>query len=301
MIIGKLLAALIVDYLFGELIAKGMAEVMGAFIGWVTKPLSFAWGQAMSVYFQGIALVIAIVVIVVNGVARGYLRNGGTQDMSSGAYIFRSLWPVALIAACPALMGAMTQIISTVISDATGGLATADTFSAMVQIFVTMVADATGTGVVGPIVIAVCALVITYYIITVLFQCVKRQLQLAVYSVIAPLIAATTVADSSAGDFITLLKEMFGIAVITDMQPAARMAAISAPATIQSMVANDPGSAFIVPLVSVALFAAVKQVPSWIERYTLAPAVGNGGSLGRSVGTAALFAGRSAVTNLLRR
>ena len=298
MIIGNLLYALIVDYLFGEIIAGGMADVMGAFIGWVTRPLRFAWGQAISVYFQGIALVIAIVVIVVNGVARGYLRCGGTQDMSSGAYIFRSLWPVALIAACPSLMGALTDVISTVIADATGGLATTETFRDMVTVFVELSSGAT---VIGPILVAICALVITYYIVTVLFQCVKRQLQLAVYSVIAPLIAATTVADSSSGDFVTLLKEMFGIAVITVMQLSALMAAISAPATIKQMLAEDASCVFIVPLVSVALFAAVKQIPTWIERYTLAPAVGGGGSVGRSVGTAVMFGGRSAITSLLRR
>lgn len=298
MIIGNLLTALLVDFIFGDLIANSMADVMGAFISWVTQPLEFAWGQALTVYFQGISLAIAIVVIFVNGIVRGYLRNGGTQDMSSGAYIFRSLWPIALIAACPALMSALTGIISNIISDATGGLATAETFRGLVSVFTTLIVSSAITPV-GSLVIAICSLIITYYTITVLFQCVKRQLQLAVYSVIAPLIAALTVADSSAGDFITLLKEMVGVAVITIVQLAALMAAIAAPQTISSMLAEDPAAIFIVPFVSCALFAAVKQIPSWIERYTLAPTVGNGGSVGRSVGMGAAFAGRAAITKLV--
>ena len=297
MVIGKLLVALIVDFLFGDLIANSMAEVMGVFISWVTRPLEFAWGQALMSYFQGISLAIAIVVIFINGLVKGYLRNGGTQDMSSGAYIFRSLWPIALIAACPALMSALTSIITAVISDATTGLATTESFRDLVTVFVSLMATS-GISPVGTIVIAVCALIITYYIITVLFQCVKRQLQLAIYSVIAPLIAALTVADSSAGDFITLLKEMFGVAVITVIQLAALMAAISTPATISAMLLEDPASVLIVPFVSTAVFAAVKQIPNWIERYTLAPTVGNSTAMSRTAGMTAMFAGRSAIGKL---
>ena len=53
------------------------------------------------------------------------------------------------------------------------------------------------------------------------------------------------------------------------------------------------------PLVIVGVFAAIKQIPKWVERYTLAPQVsGQGG--GRSVMMAAGFAGRSAITKAVR-
>ena len=113
---------------------------------------------------------------------------------------------------------------------------------------------------------------------------------------IGPAVAAMTVSENNAGDFVTLMKEMVGTGMITALQLAMLITAIALPAT--SAWSLIPGMAQ--PFVIVGVFAAIKQVPKWIERYTLAPQVSGQGGAGRSVMMAAGFAGKSAITKAVR-
>jgi|GEM_PF-3445155 hypothetical protein len=272
--LGKLLAGFLVDWLFKESgLQDAIAEVVAGIITAITSPITFAWASAFTYYFQGVALIIAIVAIMFNGIR--LFGDNGTANESVGHYLWKSTWPLALIAGCPAIFSAMTNLVSKVISDLTGAATQAVDYGALLAYFI-------GLGTSGPLSIiwAIGAIVVIYYTVTVLFQCVKRQIQLAVLSIIGPLVAASTAGETTAGDFVTILKEMLGIGVITSLQIVLLMSAISLPSTFSN----------INPFLVVALFASIKHLPAWINRYALAPAVSGGGS---KMSAWALMGGRS--------
>ena len=291
--------------------SAALSEPAQIVLEFATTPVTFGFGQAFTIYFQGVALVIAAIVIVVNGVTRGYLLNGGTQDMSTGAYIWRSLWPIALIAATPTIVSTMDLLIMQVIADllpstASGGEVFRDAISGLWDAGNNMLQSGGGgksfdtgasvkgtatfaaeplSGLIGAIIGLLLQIVLIYYWVTITFQIAKRMIQLSYLSIISPLIAAMTAAESTAGDFMTLVKEMAGIGVIVVLQAASFFAILSWLG--QGEMTFTPATVFLL----MALLASVKQLPTWIQRYTLAPAVSRGDSVfstGRRLGSSAV-------------
>lgn len=290
MIIFQLLLSLFIDAIFTDENNAIIGSAVSSVLAFITQPITFGWGRAFTLYLQGAALIVALAAIVVNGIKTGILINGGAEDESAGHYIFRSIWPIAVIAGCPTILGWVTTIAHLIISDLTVA-ATGIDYGNVLKVLVLM-----QTNDITKIISVIGLIVVIYYTVTVMFQCVKRQLQLTVLSVIGSAVAVMTVSENNAGDFMTLMKEMVGTAIITALQLATLMSAIALPAT--SVWSVIPGMAQ--PFVIVAIFAAIKQIPKWVERYTLAPQVSGQGGAGRSVMMAAGFAGRSAITKAVR-
>lgn len=290
MIIFQLLLSLFIDAIFTDENNAIIGSIVGSVLAFITQPITFGWGRAFTLYLQGAALIVAMGAVVVNGIKTGILINGGTEDESAGHYIFRSIWPIAVIAGCPTILGWVTTIVHLIISDLTVA-ATGIDYGNVLKVLVLM-----QTNDITKIISVIGLIVVIYYTVTVMLQCVKRQVQLSLLAIIGPAVAAMTVSENNAGDFMTLMKEMVGTGVITALQLAMLMSAIALPAT--SVWSVIPGMAQ--PLVIVGVFAAIKQIPKWVERYTLAPQVSGQGGGGRSVMMAAGFAGRSAITKAVR-
>lgn len=290
MIIFGLMMSLFVDALFTDENNAAIGELVNQVIAFITQPVTFAWGRAFTLYFQGVALTIAVFAIAVNGIRSGILINGGTEDESAGHYIFRSLWPVAVIAGSPAIFSFVTAGVGVLIDDLAPS-ATGIDFGALISSLMAMQSN-----VVTQIVCIFGGLAVVYYTVTIVLHCIKRQYQLAVLSVIGPLVAAMTVSENNSGDMVTLLKEMLGIGVTTALQLALLMTAIALPGS----GALDGIPLPIQPFAIVAAFGAIKQMPRWIERYSLAPAVSGSNGVGRAATMAAGFIGRSAISKAMR-
>ena len=235
-------------------------------------------------------MLVAVIAIVVNGVKTNIWLNGGTEDESVGHYIFRSVLPLAIIAGTPTMMGFVTTSVNYLVNDLMLGSTGID-YGKVLSVLVLMQSNPF-----TQIVSIVGMIMVIYYTITVLYQCVKRQVQLSILSIIGPAVAATTVSENNAGDFMTLLKEMFGIGVITALQLAMLLSAIALPATEAFSIIPGVGQPFVI----VGIFAAVKHVPRWIERYALAPSVSGQGGAGRVAMMAAGMGARSAITKAVR-
>ena len=290
MILFTLIMSLMTDAIFTEENNRVIGEMVSSALSFLTQPITFSWGRSYTLYFQGAALIVALIAIIVNGIRSNILINGGTEDESAGHYIFRSLWPIAVIAATPTIVGLITSLVSFIINDlmlAATGIDYGRLVKAVVALNTTPVLQI--FSIIGMI-------AVIYYTVTVAFQCIKRQLQLTVLSIIGPAVAATTISENNSGDFITLMKEMIGIGVITALQLSLLISAIAIPA--MDAFSGWPGPVQL--LVIVGVFAAIKQLPRWIERYTLAPQVSGQGGAGRSVMMAAGFAGRSAIAKAIR-
>lgn len=259
-------------------------EVIMSVFRLAASPVTFPWVGQVQLFFQGLALAICLIVIIVKGLSSNIMIPGSSGERSLVAYIWRSFWPVGVIVATPALLAVVLDMSYQVAASFT-----ADVDANLVEMFVNAAAWTVLTGGIGGAVSAILFLVSLVYITTVLFQCIKRQIQLVVLSCIAPLVATMTVSESNAGDFVVIIKEMLGIGVITALQILMLLSAVTVPCN--TTFASDFG--LLSPLVVVAVFSAIKQMPKWIERYTLAPSVTGGG--GRAVSMAGGMVARGAI------
>lgn len=290
MILFSLLLSFFVDAIFTDENNLIVGEMVSTALTYITQPITFSWGRVFMGYFQGAALLVALIAIVINGVCTKILINGGTEDESAGHYIFRSIWPIAVIAATPTIVGFVTSLVSYVINDLMLS-ATGIDYGKLLSTLILLNANP-----VMQVFSIIGMIAVIYYTITVAFQCVKRQLQMAVLSIIGPLVAISTVSENNSGDFITLMKEIAGIGVITALQLSLLISAIAIPAMDFFRIWPGPVQLFML----VGIFASIKQLPRWIERYTLAPQVSGQGGAGRGAMMAAGFMGRSAITRAVR-
>ena len=290
MILFNLLLSLFVDAIFTDENNAVVGQLVSSVLSYMTQPIVYGWGRAFTLYLQGAALLVALAAVVVNGIKTGILINGGTEDESAGHYIFRSIWPIAVIAACPTIMGWVTMLVNFVVNDlmlASTGIDYGAVLASLIRMQNNSITQ----------IISIIGLVLViYYTVTVVSQCLWRQAQLAVLSIIGPAVAAATVSENNAGDFVTLVKEMVGTGVITALQIAMLLSAIAFPAT--SAWGDVP--VLLQPILLVILFGAIKRVPKWVERYTLAHQASGAGGAGRTVSMAAGFLGRSAIMRAVR-
>lgn len=244
------------------------------------SPVTFPWVGQVQLFFQGLALAICLIVVIVKGLTSNIMLPGTSGERSLIAYVWRSFWPVAVIVATPALLALILDVVYQIVSSLT-----TDIDANMIELFVNASAWSVLAGPIGAAVSAILFLVSLFYITTVLLQCIKRQVQLVVLSCIAPLVATVTISESNAGDFVVIIKEMLGIGVITALQILLLLSAITVPCN--TTFTTDFG--LLSPLVVIAVFSAIKQMPKWIERYTLAPSVaGGGGRMASMAGGAAV-------------
>lgn len=290
MILFELFRSFITDGVLSDANNNAISEVLNLVISFITQPVTYSFGRAFTVYFQGVALLIASVVIVVKGITTGILINGGTEDQSVGNYIYQSLKPIILIALTPSIMSLVTTLVHYLINDLMVPLTGIDFGTLLLSIL------SLNSNPITSLIGGICAIAVIYYTITVILQCIKRQFQLAIFAIVGPLLAAITASENNAGDFVSLLKEMGGIGLITVLQLACLMAAITLPAT--PFFTDLTG--VLQPFFVVASFAAIKQIPKWIERYTLVPTVAGQGSAMRTISIAAASFGRSAISKAVR-
>ena len=266
-------------------------EIIDTLAKLVVTPMSFDWVAGLTTAFQFIAVAVVLIIVMVKGVTSGILLNGGSEDESVGHYLFKSFVPIALIAATPV-------ITSTIITITTGLVARVFTSCSTTDFATKVVDNAFGTGGVSGFGI-IFFFIYLYYIVTICFQCIKRWIQLEALSVLVPITCIFTATEDSS-DYVTILKSMALTGVTTSLQILFLFSVPAIPA-VGMALGSGTGSQMIYGwLLTAAAFAAIKQVPQWIEKYTYGSSVsgrGNGVSNAIILGTR----GGSAVARIARR
>lgn len=284
---------------FSEDLCTGWFDTAG---GWVDSlfelvahPFEFDWLSTLMTEFQGIALAVVFIIVIVRGITTGILLNGGSQEESVGHYLFTAFVPIALIAATPAIVGAISQ--------AATALASAAVDSQTVGICTTIMEGCTTSGKMpsdnggfllgDPFVSAGVSIAVLYYGITITIQCLKRWCLLEVLSLISPLVCIATATEDNAS-YVTLLKSMFAIGLTTMIQVTLFYSAALGPvfgAALATSVSADPftlGAQNLAALYgaffSIAILSATKNVPAWIERYTETASMPGRGGVARALG-----------------
>lgn len=269
---------------------------------------AFNWVDGTTLYIQAIALGIFIIMKVVVGIKDGIFLDGGdtTTGETASQWFFRSLKGLVIICAMPSLMRWVAGFTMTLSADiASSG--TTSIFSTFIQGYLvnTALAFSHGTAFAAAKLwsVVVCIILI-YYIVVIFFQLIKRQIQLIALSLIAPFVAMTAgTRDSS--DLGTLLKEVVSIGIISGLQILFLFTAMTFSPTnfisldLQTTFSVDNLMLFtIAPFIQIAVFAAIKKFPDWVERYTNVVSV-NGNS-GRVVAGGAMYAARSLLVRVGR-
>ena len=287
-----------------ETIRDAIQDALETILAVTCTPFTFDWVSTLMTTFQGLAIGIVTVIVLLRGVLTGILLEGGSEDESIGHYLFTSLVPVAVIAACPTIVAAAVSFTTGLVGTfmGTGSSSAAAAISDSMMQIMGGEGASTGeaaTGGSGSAIINVILLIVTIvYAITIAMQCARRWIQLEVLSVITPLTAVTTAIEDSA-DFTTVLKSMLFLGVTTLLQVAllSSMGGLLVFAR-NSMGLNEVGTAFLL----CAAFGAIKQVPDWIEKYTYAAGVApRGGGAGKVAAYAAARGAGKVVATSVRK
>lgn len=277
----------------------------------VSQPFEFDWLSTLMTEFQGIAIIVVFVIVAVRGVTTGILLTGGSQDESVGHYLFTSFVPIALIAATPAIVGAVCQATTALVASVSS-VSAGHGADVCQTILASVVADDAGFGI-SPILCFIICIAVIYYAFSITLQCVKRWALLEVLSLIAPLVCITTATEDN-GSYVTLLKSMFATGLITMVQLLLFYSATCALGVGSDLAASAAphlagGGAYDLadiygPMLVVALLSASKNCPQWIERYTdTASMPGRGGiarTLGSGIRTARALGGMTGLSRAVR-
>jgi hypothetical protein len=288
---------------FFDALDQAAAAVFQALVGLcISNPLtpngymSFPWIPNVTFYLQGIALAVVVVIRVATAAKDGILKNGGdpATGLTFGQWLFQSLWSVSLVCAMPAIMHTFAAFSFSLAGDILSATTPSNVFTgfsaAMVDVAKTALAGA-GAGV---ILAVIAGIVVIYYITTVLLQCLKRQVQMVLLSVIAPLVAISGGTGNSA-DIGTLLKETVGLGVISGLQLLFLVSTVAIAPQIQAFT----GPGVIYPLVVIAMFGAIKKLPGWVEQYIPNSSTGPANA-GRNIAGGAVMLLRSFATKMVK-
>lgn len=258
---------------------------------------------AITFYLQAIALGIVVIMRVVTGVKDGIFANGG--DLSSGEtagqWLFRSLIGIVVVCAMPTIFRAIAGF-SMLLGSEIANVGTSLAQASIAETFFVDLVELTGLGAgiastltsSGILFGGLQIIIIAYYVITILMHIIIRQVHLVVLSLTAPLIAINS-GTRNASDVIALLKEAISIGIVSGIQVLLLFAAMGV--TLQTMTPGgsiDFASTFgiFALLIPIALFAAIKRVPTILEKYLPVISIQGSGSM-RGAAMTTMYAARS--------
>lgn len=302
----------ILALLFNDAVSQG-AEEIGSPLQWIIdflfgNPLdgtSFFTIDGISVvtfYLQAIALVVVVIMRVIVGVKDGIFANGG--DISTGdtvgAWLFRSIAGIAVICAMPTIFRAFasfSMLLGSEIAAAGSDLVFDEILGLFFPSLVDSLLRGLGLSAFGTLGSAILIIALAYYVITILFTIIKRQVNLVVLSLAAPLIAINA-GTKNASDVLSLLKEAVSIGLISGLQVLLLFASMGI--TIQLIT---PTSAFYLVgslglfalLIPLAIFSGIKKLPDLLEKYLPVTTLSGGGGGIRGTAMAGAYAARSLI------
>jgi hypothetical protein len=278
---------------------------MNPFEGSVLHTTFFQILNLVTLYIQAVALVIVVALRIALGIKDGVFANGGDPETgeSTGSWLFKSLASIALVCMMPTLFRYVAGFSLSLGQDIASFGAGTNFEGFISDVIVANFASALlpfGVGAVPVLYGLILGIITMYYIVVIVFQALKRQIQLVILSLIAPLVAvASGTKDSST--VANLMKESVAIGLVSGIQLLLLGIIISTSRIdfVASALTSPGGEAFIAPLILVAMLGALKNAPRWIERYT--ETVSMSGNSGRVMAAGGAYAARSILAGLAKK
>lgn len=253
---------------------------------WGTDFLSIPMVNRVIIALQGFALVAAVAVRISVGVSEGIFLRGGNKERSNGEYIFKSIVALALVALMPMICRTIIQLgiaISNGLGFGDGG---ENSIAVMLEYFTLgdnfnwseVVGDTSITAGVLWTIIGLLAMLILA--IACGYQFIRRQVEMLVVSIIAPLVSIYAATENDSDQVWNMLRQLFGLVCMQWLQYLLVVIAMNfGIAWIEQVFATSdllpftevPATYFMFCL---ATFGAALTIPDLVNRYTF----GNGGS-----------------------
>lgn len=263
-------------------IAAAFESLLSPVFNIIMDPIQFDFTNELMLGFQGAALVVVFCIIVARGITKGIIGAATDDDMDLVKYIWRSLVPIGAIIVAPTLTATVTSVSANLVSIVAGNNLS-ETFCmnlaamAIQQSSGTMSVTAATAGILNAPMLLASAIAYTaifWNLFTLAIEILKRWIQLAMVSIIMPLTAITSAIDDPS-DLISAIKTSVGIGITIVLQVLMLVASSTVAASYTSYGIVE-GSFLIL-----ALLAAAKSLPSWIDKFTYASSVStsNGGGV----------------------
>ncbi|MBQ9043718.1 MAG: hypothetical protein IJ111_13000 [Eggerthellaceae bacterium] len=247
---------------------------------WGTDFMTIPYVNNVIYWLQGLSVLGVVAVRVAEGWRTGILRKGADFDYSPGEYVFKSMWALLVVAIMPTacrLVIMFGKSMFDYVVGATGGVAGAMSWFDLSGLDPSLMS---GSSALNLLWVLVAMLAVTILAIACGYQFVRRQVEMIVVSVIAPLIAVYSATEDDSGQVGDLLKQLFALVCQQWLQYVLVMVAVGfGQAWISGSAASwgsDPSSfsvwggeaAVQTFMFCIATFMAALTMPRLVDRYT---------------------------------
>lgn len=268
---------------FANVLGYALANVAYGLIAFFLLPIAdvaFSWsedyisipgvGQAI-LLFQVVALFSVVAIRLAIGVKDNILLGGGSREGSLGEYMFKSLASIALVALMPMMVRTVFYFGHLVFTDVLGGTesitAELNDYFGQQGVFASMVVSENNeelwrtlelNGVQAVIVMVLTALALVVLVVAVGYQFLRRQVEMVVISLIAPLVSIYSATENDSYMVKSLLTRSLGLALTMTIQYVLVRVAIGfAESFMSSFMGTDPTAAFTATFVAALNFQEV--------------------------------------------
>lgn len=298
------------------ILAGGLIWLMDAILfpladvafSWATDYISIPMVGKAILLFQVIALFAVVAIRIAIGVKDNILLSGGSREGSLGEYLFKSLASVMIVALMPMLCRMIFQFGNLVFKDVVG---TTDSVTQDLHEYFrpsgsigqfgisndsvewgSMATD----GCLQLVVVVISGLALTILILAVGFQFLRRQIDMVVISLIAPLVSIYSATDSDSNLTRSLLVKTIGLVLTMSIQYILVRVAIGfAESFMDKMLGSAAPVVGVIQVVgsfpeccgslmlALAALGCALSVPGIVNEYTTPTGNGSAGHFGMAI------------------
>lgn len=269
----------------GVALSSVVVPFIQAFGPWLTNWIEIPGLSIFILWGQAIAVVAAIAIRAGVGIRDMLLASGGEARTGLGEYVFKSVVSIALVGLMPTFCSMVMWFGQRMMSDVFGAVSlNSFTLTFGVDAVVQSILDGDLT---APLVF-LCYIVLCFiafgFVITSIYQLMKRQFQMLFVSVAAPWIGIKAATESDSSTYWEFLQSLFGMCVVQWLQYIGLIVGLNMmSATIGSSLdinSIDMGSASFTNLFLVlAEFGAALGIPALVDRWTFSAPGAQSGSV----------------------
>ena len=259
-----------------------------------TSYIHFSWINALLGYMQVIAFGVALAMRLFGAAKEGLLSSFRSEPYFAAEWLFDTVWVLALICAAPSICifctGFTIEVAHDICNISQGATLFGDFCENVSSVIEGDVSYGFGTSVFAIILSVVVCIIMMYYIFSVMLQCLKRQILIVFLSVVAPIaLCADSMRDKNFDRAMGCIEVILYAGVISALQIIMLEAAFGIVLSLTSEV-----DTFVVwACISVALFASIKALPEWLDKYLPGPV-----SAGRAGGKVSALGAGAALRSL---
>ena len=225
----------VIGYVFANiaygLIANFLLPIADVAFSWSEDYISIPGVGMAILLFQVIALFAVVAIRLAIGIKDNVLLSGGSREGSLGEYMFKSLASVALVALMPMMVRTVFYFGHLVFTDVLGGTESItselDNYFGSQGLLAAMVrsdncedvwSSLEFNGVQAAIVMVLTAIALVVLVVAVGYQFLRRQIEMVVISLIAPLVSIYAATENDSYMVRSLLTRSLGLALTMTIQ-----------------------------------------------------------------------------------